>query len=155
MGVEKDAQAEKVYIIRYCPTCNAKLNLAAFICFNCGKRYNFDANSGKWVDLVCRSTNPADAIYNRKLNDVEKCFSCFYTQQGRSCKYIYCFGSGRGNCNACQHFESIRHDCCQEIVSADKALEADDAAKVAFQELQIKKVRESIMPFEKKEGVSL
>jgi len=150
LPVEKPEQVKREYIFRLCPTCGVKLHICAFICFKCGKRYNYDANSGKWVDLVCRSTNSADVIYNRKMNDVEKCFNCWNTQKNNTCKYIFCYGSGRGNCDACQRFESTRFDCCQEIVSADKAREADKAAKVVFQELQIKKVRESIMPLQGK-----
>ena len=156
MAVKNEAKSSEVkreYIFRLCPTCGVKLHTCAFICFKCGKRYNYDANSGKWVDFVYKSTNSSDAIYNRKMNDVEKCFNCWNTQNNNTCKYIYCYGSGRGNCAACKRFESTRFDCCQEIVKRDLVLINDKEAGRIFHASIRRKLDYSVLLLEKQEGV--
>jgi hypothetical protein len=112
--INDSAQDKRRYMFRKCPTCGVKLHVSAFTCWKCGNRYNFNANTGKWVDdVIYGSTNPNDAIYNRILNDVERCLTCQNTQRGKTCDHAYCFGSGRGRCDMCERYENTRFMCCQ------------------------------------------
>ncbi|MCL2381319.1 MAG: hypothetical protein FWC64_06960 [Treponema sp.] len=111
---KQQGEGKKCYIYKRCPPCGVKLHVQAYACFRCGNRAQ---------DMTYGSQNPNDAIYNLLLNKVEKCFSCFNTQNGNPCKPIICFGSGRGKCGICKDFSSIRFNCCQEIQADEKILE--------------------------------
>jgi len=106
----------KTYIYKRCLPCGIKLHVDSYTCWKCGKRVK---------DMTYGSENPNDLIFNIYLNKTEKCFSCFNTQHGKTCKYIFCFGSGRGNCGICNNVESARFNCCQEIQAEEKKLEVE------------------------------
>ena len=143
---------EKRYLFRRCPTCGAKIHVCAFLCWKCGKRYNYNANTNQWQDDGCfGSANSNDALYNAMLCDVEKCFTCRNTQMGKPCKHLSCYGSGKGDCKLCRHTDEIRHDCCMAIVKHDKALENNKAKEKEYFAEQKQKLYYSITPNTQKE----
>lgn len=95
----------KDYLFKRCLQCGVKLHVSAYSCWKCGR---------KAENMVYSSNNPNDAVYNLTVNDVDRCLICRNTQSGNTCKYNYCFGSGRGKCGYCNRFESMRFMCCQE-----------------------------------------
>lgn len=155
MAVKNEQQSQdikRIYMFRRCPSCGNKLHTCAILCFKCGKRHNYNANTGKWEDVIYGSENENDAVYDMIFNNVDKCLICRNTQNGSPCKPIYCFGSGKGDCDACNRFESIRFMCCQEIVKFDNGLKNDSAKKQQFDEYMAQMFRESIQPFKKQNG---
>jgi len=121
------APAERRYIYKLCPTCGVKLHVDAFFCWKCGNRHNWNANTKKWADeMTYGSTNPDDAIYCLRLNNIDKCMTCFNTQKGKPCDYIMCFGIGKGNCDMCDRFHSTRFMCCQEFQEKERAANMTD-----------------------------
>ena len=103
---EKSSDGKIVYIYKRCLPCGIKLHVGTRKCLKCGR---------KATDTTYGSDNPEDAIYNRSLNQVNKCFSCFNTLQGNPCLYVICFGTGKGDCEICKRFKSIRFECCQKV----------------------------------------
>ena len=107
--------AEKRYLYMKCPTCRVKLHVEAFKCWKCGNRANYNAEAKESVnELIFGSKDSNYAIYNQKLNDLENCFSCRNTQAGKACEHCYNFGFGKGRCDLCNEFQSIRFMCCQK-----------------------------------------
>jgi len=142
------------YLFRRCPSCGVKMHILAFLCWKCGKRHNYNANTGKWEEMIYGSQNENDYIYGIFLNDVDKCVTCRNTQNGKTCAHIYCFGIGKGNCGACKKNHEIRHLCCQEKVAFEQGLKGNNDKLKKFQEYMRQKLWESIQPFKKKEGVA-
>ena len=137
------------YLFRRCPSCGVKMNICAYLCWKCGKRYNYDAKTGKWHDMIYGSQNENDEIYGIFLNDADKCITCRNTQNGKTCRYIFCFGTGKGSCPACKRNHEIRHLCCQEKVAFDNELERDSVKEQRYKEFMRQKHWESIQPFKK------
>ena len=116
---QKDGQSsesdKKLYFFRRCPSCGVKMHIYAYYCWKCGGLYNYNA-AGKGVeDVVFQSENPDDADCCAVLNDVEMCFTCRNTQNGRPCRPARCFGFGNGSCGDCSSFEYARFECCQGV----------------------------------------
>jgi uncharacterized OB-fold protein len=54
-GNNKEAETQEVkgvFLYMRCPSCGAKLHIHARTCFKCGKRYNFNARTGKFIEPV-------------------------------------------------------------------------------------------------------
>ena len=148
---DNQQEHKRTYLFRLCPSCGTKLNIYAILCFKCEKRHDYNAKTGKWQDVIYSTQNENDAIYSRLMNNVDKCMVCPNTKNGNTCKYIYCYGSGKGDCDLCNRFESIRFMCCQEIVTFDKKLNNDEAKKQEFYDFMAQRFRESIQPFKKRD----
>ena len=117
-----NAQDKKRYIYRKCPTCGVKLHIDEYTCWKCGNRYDFNGNTGKWAeDMIYGSTNPSDAIYSLRLNNVKKCMTCRNTQRGNPCDYSMCFGTGKGRCDNCNRYENTRFMCCQSFQEQERS----------------------------------
>ena len=99
-------QKSKTYFYHYCEYCKVKLHVEAISCWKCGVRPK---------STIYYSTDPEDALYNTPMNCVEVCMKCYTVLNlGIVCAPIICFGTGRGKCDACNRFESIRFECCQK-----------------------------------------
>ena len=142
---EKKETVARKYIFRRCPSCTVKLHVNAFLCWKCGKRYNYNANTGQWVnEIVYGSENPSDAIYSKFINDVDKCLICRNTQNGKTCHYAICYGTGKGNCDLCNKFDGFRFMCCQDAQKENKARETNEYEAEKVQQVY----RDSIKPYE-------
>ena len=147
---EKQQDKKRIYMFRICPSCGVKMHINAFLCWSCEKRHNYNVKTSKWEDIIHGSENENDAIYSLLLNNADKCFSCQNTKKGSPCKYAHCFGTGKGICDTCNRFESIRFMCCQETVEFYKKLESDKAKKREFEDFMMQRCRQSVQLFESK-----
>jgi len=106
------------YFFKICPNCKTKLHISARVCLKCRAAYAenvSNVSNGNWEDKVYCSHNPEDAIYNRSMNNVEKCMTCLnVTQRGIICKPKFCFATGKGRCENCSTFDPTIFTCCQE-----------------------------------------
>jgi hypothetical protein len=106
-------QKQKEYFYKRCLPRGNKVHIDSYACWKCGKRPE---------DMVYCSNNPNDYLFNIRLNNVEKCMSCYNVQRGVICKYIICFGTGKGDCDKCRNLTETRFCCCQEVQKQEKEL---------------------------------
>ena len=104
----------KEYFYHHCLPCKVKVHIDSNTCWKCGQKVE---------DMVYGSENPNDAMYSYALNKVEKCFNCYNVQKGTVCRYAYCFGTGRGDCESCNRFEGTRFNCCQNEQKKEETYE--------------------------------
>jgi len=102
-----------VQIYKRCLPCGVKVHVCASVCWKCGKRVE---------EMTYGSEGPGAAIYNKMLNNIEKCLFCPDARNGNICTYAVCFGSGRGDCAICRNTESGRFNCCRELQAKEREL---------------------------------
>ncbi|MDR2915117.1 MAG: hypothetical protein LBV74_09845 [Tannerella sp.] len=93
------------YPFQRCSKCGIKLHVSARSCWKCG---------AKGDENTYDAHNPTDSIYSLRVNDLDICLDCKPTQNNNTCKTCHAFGFGKGDCEMCNRFESIRFQCCQK-----------------------------------------
>jgi hypothetical protein len=127
-------ERQREYLYSLCATCRMKVNVNAFRCPRCKNRVDYNANKDEWTNGgVYASGDAGDRIYSIRLCSVEHCMACKEALGGKPCRYVYCYGTGRGKCALCGKFEAVRYACCQErqrenaAFAAERAIQNDPA----------------------------
>jgi hypothetical protein len=110
------------FFYRYCPECKAKYHVMAAACHICGK---------KAEDLLYESRADEDFIYTIKVCSPEKCVRCGKANAGNACRPIFCFSTGKGECEVCMKTDPARHRCCKETVIKEGVATREDMKKLA------------------------